>query len=165
MEKNIYSFYGLYFSEELDNKIFKYQTILTNKNTIISLPLEYFEIKITVNNEISFKFYNDSLKKCFRNIIEFEIEKRTLTSLLKRNDYPRTFLGVCFEKLITLLLMHNKLNINNLNFEKNIIIEIDEIAQLKEEPYNGQKFDFSNNDKDLLIIQKIFLALCMIYLL
>ena len=52
--------------------------------------------------------------------------------------------------------MHNKLNINNLNFEKNNIIEIDEIAQLKEDPYNGKKFDFSNNNEDLLIVQKNF---------
>ena len=156
LEKSIYSFYGLYFSEELDTKIFKYKHILENRDFIEPLPLEYFEIKIALNNEISFKFYNDSFKKCFRNIIGFEIEKGTLTSLLKRNDYTHTFLGVCFEKLVTLLLMHNKLNITNLNFEKNNIIEIKVMSHLKEEPYEGQKFDFCNNNKDILIVQKNF---------
>ena len=65
LKKNIYSFYGLNFSEELDNKTFKYQTILDNRDFIVLLPLEYLEIKITLNNEISFKFYNDSFKNCF----------------------------------------------------------------------------------------------------
>ena len=31
------------------------------------------------------------------NIIGFEIEKGTLTTLLKSNDYPLTFFGMCFE--------------------------------------------------------------------
>ena len=92
----------------------------------------------------------------FWNIVLFEIEKRTLTSLLKGNDYPHILLGICFEKLITLFLEHNKLYINDLNFEKDNIIEVNEMTQLKENRYEGQKFDLSNNGKDTLIIQKKF---------
>ena len=51
---------------------------------------------------------------------------------------------------------HNKLYINDLNFEKDNIIEVNEMTQLKENPYESQKFDLSNNDKDTLIIQKKF---------
>ena len=73
--------------------------------------------------------------KC--TIIGFEIDKGTLKKLLKRNYYPRTFLGICFEKLIILLLMHNKLNFHNLKFKKNNIKEIKKISKLKENNYNG----------------------------
>ena len=154
-QTNIYSFYELYFSEELDKKTFSYKTIMENKKFISQLALEYFEIKI-LKNGISFNFYDESLKKCIRNIIGFEIEKGTLTYLLKRNDYPRTFLGVCFEKLITLLLMHNSLNLHNLNFDKNNIKEISEISLLKKEPYSGPKFDKLNKDEPILVVQDNF---------
>ena len=119
------------------------------------MPLEFFEI--TKNKEgLYFKFYNNMFKKCLRYKIEYEVEYGTLTRLLKRNDYPRTFLGVCFEKLITLLLMHNKLNINNLKFNKGNIKEIKEITKLKESPYSGPKFKVENKDGPILLIQENF---------
>ena len=155
LENNTYSFYGLYFSEELDKKIISYKTIMENKKFISQLPLEYFEIKI-LKNEMSFNFYNDSLKACIKNIIGFEIEKGTLTRLLKSNNYPRTFFGICFEKLITLLLKHNKLNLLNLKFHKNNIIEIPEIAQLKKINYSGPIFNLTNKDEPILVIQENF---------
>ncbi len=119
------------------------------------MPLEYFEIKIE-ENKFKFKFYNDLFKKYFKNKIAIEIEKNTLTKLLMKNDYPRTFFGICFEKLITLLLMHNKLNIENLKFEKNSIKEIKEINMLKEENYEGQKFNNEKINTPILIIQENF---------
>jgi len=95
-------------------------------------------------------------KKCLRYKIRYEVEKGSLTRLLKQNDYPRTFLGVCFEKLITLLLMHNKLYIYNLEFSKGNIKEIKEIAKLKENPYSGPKFEVENKEKPILLIQENF---------
>ena len=155
LENHTYTFYDFYFSEELDKKNISYKTIMEYKKFVSRLPLEYFEIKI-LNNEISFNFYNDSLKASIKNLIGFEIEKGTLTNLLKNNDYPRTFFGICFEKLITLLLMHNKLNLHNLKFHKNNIKEIPEIAQLKKINYSGPIFDLSNIDEPILVIQKNF---------
>ena len=98
-EKEIdkYSFYFLYFTEELDNKTFTRETIIQNIDFIKGMPLEYFEIKIEGNN-MNFKFYSNLFKKCFKNKIDVEIEKDTLTKLLMKNDYPRTFFGICFEK-------------------------------------------------------------------
>ena len=150
-----YSFYFLYFAEELDNKNFTRDTIIQNKDFIKGMPLEYFEIQIEGNN-MNFKFYSNLFKKCFKNKINVEIEKDTLTKLLKKNDYPRTFFGVCFEKLITLLLMHNKLKIENLIFQKSSIKEIKEISMLKEEKYTGPKFNNEEISTPILIIQQNF---------
>ena len=105
---------------------------------------------------MSFKFYSNLFKKCFKNKISVEIEKDTLTKLIMKNDYPITFFGICFEKLLTLLLMHNKLNIENLIFKKNSIKEIKEIAMLKEENYTGSKFNNEEIKTPILIVQENF---------
>ena len=152
---NNYSFNFLYFAEELDNKTLTYDEIIKNKNFIRGMPLEYFEIE-KERNDLNFKFYSSFFKKCFKNKIAVEIEKNTLTNLLKNNEYPMTFFGICFEKLITLLLMHNKLNIKNLIFDKNSIKEIKEIAQLKEKDYTGEVFDKEEIETPILIIQENF---------
>ena len=154
-ENILYSFYGLYFSEELDEKTISYENIKKNKKFFVQMPLEFFEI-IKNKKGLYFKFYNNMFKKCLRYKIEYEVEKGTLTRLLKKNEYPHTFLGDCFEKLITLLLMHNKLNINNLQFNKGNIKEIKEIAKLKENPYSGPKFEVENKDEPILLIQENF---------
>ena len=155
LEQKIYSFYQIYLSEELNKRIFSYKTIMANRSYISQFPLEYFEIKM-IKEGLEFNFYDNTFKQCFRNIVGFEIEKGTLTNLLKRNDYPRTFLGVCFEKLITLLLIHNKMNLRNLIFKKNNIKEISEIAKLKEEYYSGPKFEDINKDEPILLVQENF---------
>ena len=154
-ENLLYSFYDLYFSEELDEKTISYENIKKNIQFLEQMPLEFFEI--TKNEEgLYFKFYNNMFKKCLRYKIEYEVEYGTLTRLLKKNGYPRTFLGFCFEKLITLLLMHNKLNINNLQFNKGNIKEIKEMTKLKERPYSGPKFKVENKDEPILLIQEKF---------
>ena len=155
VSNKIYSFYELYFSEELDKKTFSYDTIIDNRDYLIKFPLEYFEIK-KIKYELKFNFYNTSYKQYFKEKIGFEIEKGTLTNLLKRNDYPRTFFGICFEKLITLLLMHNKLNLYNLNFQKSNIKEIKEISYLKKDEYNGPSFMDININEPILIVQENF---------
>ena len=43
LEKGIYTFYHLYFAEELDKKQYSYDTIIENKNFMINLPLEYLK--------------------------------------------------------------------------------------------------------------------------
>ena len=154
-EINYYSFNFLYFAEELDNKTLTHDEIIKNKNFIGGMPLEYFEIE-KKGNDLNFNFYSNFFKKCFKNKIAVEIEKNTLTNLLKKNEYPRTFFGICFEKLITLLLMHNKLNIKNLIFNKNSIKEIKEIAKLKEKDYIGEVFDEEEIETPILIIQENF---------
>ena len=154
-EINKYSFYFLYFAEELDKKTFTEESITQDIKFIKEMPLEYFEIKIEETN-LKFQFYSDLFKKCFKNKIAVEIEKDTLTKLLMKNDYPKTFFGICFEKLITLLLMHNKLNIKNLIFKKNSIKEIKEIAMLREENYAGPKFNNEKIETPILIIQENF---------
>ena len=162
LENKVYSFYKLYFSEELDKKDYSFQTIKNNMGFISQLPLEYFEIKIIKKKDLenpsylNFSFYDDSFKKCFKNIIGCEIERDTLTNLLKRNDYPKTFLGVCFEKLITLLLMYNKLNLDNLTFKKSNILEISEIVKLKEENYSGKIFTKYEKNEPILVVQENF---------
>ena len=52
--------------------------------------------------------------------------------------------------------MHNKLNINNLQFNKGNIKEIKEMTKLKERPYSGPKFKVENKDEPILLIQEKF---------
>jgi hypothetical protein len=48
------------------------------------MPLEFFEI--TKNKKgLYFKFYNNIFKKYLKYKIEYEVEKGTLTKLLKEN--------------------------------------------------------------------------------
>ena len=155
LELKKYSFYQIYFSEELDKYIISHNILKTEKNYLMQFPLEYFEIKKS-NDDLTFKFYDKSFKKCFRNIMGIEIEKGALTNLIRRNDYPRTFFGICFEKLITLLLMYNKLNLRNLNFKKGNIKEISEIAKLKEDYYSGPVFEDIDKDNPILVVQENF---------
>ena len=155
LELKKYSFYQIYFSEELDKYIISNNILKTEKNYLMQFPLEYFEIKKS-NDDLTFKFYDKSFKKCFRNIMGIEIEKGSLTNLIRRNDYPRTFFGICFEKLITLLLMYNKLNLRNLNFKKGNIKEISEIAKLKENYYSGPVFEDIDKDNPILVVQENF---------
>jgi hypothetical protein len=75
---------------------------------------------------------------------------------LEHEGYPRTFSGVCFEKIITLLLKHNKLNIDNLKFNKDNVKEIEKISMLKEKSYSGQRYIIEENDEPLLILQENF---------
>ena len=150
-----YSFKNLFFSDSLDDKGISKEEIQKDKDFLTGMPLEYFVVTKT-EEKLKFNFYSKLYKKVIKNKIGVEVEKNTLTKLLKNNEYPRTFFGICFEKLITLLLKHNKLNINNLMFSKDNIVEIKEITLLKKDPYSGPKFKYKNIDKPILILQENF---------
>lgn len=155
---DIYHFSGIFFGEELINKIIKKEDIENkNKNIFFEIPFEYFEIKINKdNNELSFSFFHPAFQKSIKKKIELEVKCGTLTRLLRDKDFPRTFFGICFEKKITLLLMNNKFNLNNLIFDEKNIKEIDKITDLKESNYKGPLFDLENKEEPILLLQKNF---------
>ena len=154
-ELDVYDFYGLYFSEELNGNSYNNSEISKKIDAFTRMPIEYFKIEEKQGN-IKFIFYNNLFKKSIKTKIGFEVEKGTLTHLLEHEGYPRTFSGVCFEKIITLLLKHNKLNIDNLKFNKDNVKEIEKISMLKEKSYSGQRYIIEENDEPLLILQENF---------
>ena len=163
----MYNFSGLFFGEELINKIIKKEDIEENKNKNIffEMPFEYFEIIKNNDNSLSFSFFHPIFQKSIKKKIEFEVKNGTLTRLLreKDGDFPRTFFGICFEKKITLLLKYNKFNLHNLFFEEKNIKEINEIDDLKKGNYDSSIFQLGNRKNPILLFRKIFLFQIMIY--
>ena len=164
-EINTYNFFSLFFAEELHNKNLSYHNVADKNNLLSIMPLEYFKIIINVGEEadridndeeeknkgVYFVFYNKLYKEVIRRKIEVRVEKGILIRLLKEKEYPRTVFGVCFEKLITLLLKNNQLTYLNLKFDKNNIKEVEEISNFKEEN-NNYKSIFNNMDKEKPIL-------------
>ena len=152
-----YDFLGLFFCEELNNKKIIREDILKDKTIFFKIPLEYFEITENKDDKsLNFVFFHSVYQKSIKNKIGFEVKNGTLTKLLKEEGFPSTFLGICFEKIITLLLMYNKLKIGNLFFEEKNIKEIKEINILKDDNYNGPIFKIENKDKPILLLQENF---------
>ena len=112
-------------------------------------------LKLKKKNKVAyFTFYNQLYKEAVKRKIEFKVEKGILIYLLKNEQYPRTVFGVCFEKLITLLLIYNQLNDFDLKFEKNNIKEIIEISYLKEKNiYSNIIFNNIDKEKPILLTQ------------
>ena len=149
-----YSFLNLFFCDELDNRIVSYENFYENENLLISIPLEYFEITKNKDKNLIFNYFHLIYKKCIKNRIRFEVKNGALNKLLKDKEFPRTFFGSCLEKKITLLLMNNKLNIENLYFEEKNIKGIYQISDLKKFPYDGPKLEVKNKENPILLIQE-----------
>ena len=163
-----YSFAALFFAEELDNKYLSYDEVIKDDNLLDSMPLEYFNItfndvepieKIYIegdkNKATHFTFYNQIFKEAVKKKIEFQVENGILTLLLKNQQLPRTIFGVCFEKMITLLLKYNQINNFNLKFQETNIKEVEEISDFKENNINYNSiFQDIDKDKPILITQK-----------
>ena len=163
-----YSFYELFFAEELHNKKLSYEEVTKKDNLLRFMPLEYFKIilkdgEIGINianlegekNKVAyFTFYNQLYKEALKRKIAFKVEKGMLTRLLGDEQYPRTVFGVCFEKLITLLLRYNQINDFDLKFEKSNIKEVIEISNFKEKNIiNKSIFKNIDKEKPILITQ------------
>ena len=152
-----YDFLGLFFCEELNNKKIIREDILKDKTIFFKIPLEYFEITENKDDKsLNFVFFHSVYQKSIKNKIGFEVKNGILTKLLKEEGFPSTFLGICFEKIITLLLMYNKLKIYNLFFEEKNIKEIKDLNILKDDNYNGPIFKIENKDKPILLLQENF---------
>ena len=155
-ELDNYSFFPLFFSEELHDRFLPFEEVINDDNLLKDMPLEFFKMAFEKNG-IRFSFFNEIFKISIKNKIEDKVEHGALIYLLRSKNYPRTVFGVCFEKLIILLLKNNQLNLNNLNFEKKNIKEISEIVQFKEKGINFDSiFKDVNKDKPILLIQKNF---------
>ena len=97
-----YSFYGLFFGEELNKRNVLINDIKKDKNFLCETPLDLFEITLLKNENfedcVYFLFYNKIYEKTIREIIGFQVENNTLSKLLKNGSFPCTFFGICFEK-------------------------------------------------------------------
>ena len=155
-ELDNYSFFPLFFSEELHDRFLPFEEVINDDNLLKDMPLEFFKMAFEEKG-IRFSFFNEIFKISIKNKIEYKVECGALIYLLRSKNYPRTVFGVCFEKLIILLLKNNQLNLNNLKFEKENIKEISEIVKFKEKGINfDSMFKDVNKDKPILLIQKNF---------
>lgn len=116
------NFYGKYIPIIKENEDLDYNTF--NKYFDI-LPINYLIIT-EKNNYISFKINNSLIKKSIKDSINYEIETQSIKNLISSNECDRCELK---EKLLTLFNKNNKLEINNLVFDKKNILEVEEIYQ------------------------------------
>ena len=148
-----YSLIGLFHTDELDKKALSRNFILENMNIIINQPLEYFDIKISNNSEICFNYFSPLYKEALKRKVGDLVKIGALNTLLKDKTFPRTGFGICFEKVIALLLINNKIDIINLSFTENNIKEIQNISDLEIKDYQGAKFVLGNKNNPILLTQ------------
>ena len=142
------NFFGLYYSLIYENKELSYE--LFNKYYDI-LPNYYLSF-IKNDKTISFKIENLIFKKAIKNTIEYDIEINSIENLLKSNNKERTQIGIFEEKLLTLFFKLNKLNLNNLQFNKENTLEVEEIYEFINSKYERYNKSILKN-KPILITQ------------
>lgn len=148
-----YPLIGLFHADSLDEKNLSKKFIQENENILINQPLEYFDMAILKNNEIHFKFLSPIYKEALKRKVGDFVKIGALNILLKDKTFPRTGFGICFEKIITLLLIYNKMDITNLSFTKNNIKEIQNISDLENENYQCTKFIIDKKNNPILLTQ------------
>ena len=145
--KNI-NFFGQYYSLIFENKEFSYKTF----NKYYDILPNYYLTFIKKEGKISFEISNLIFKNALKKSIEYDIEYNSIENLLKSNDKERTQIGIYEEKLLTLLLKFNKLNLINLQFFNENRLEVNEING-----FIDSKFDkFNGNiqkNKPIIITQ------------
>ena len=145
--KNI-NFFGQYYSLIFENKELSYKTF----NKYYDILPNYYLTFIKKEGKISFEISNLIFKNALKKSIEYDIEYNSIENLLKSNDKERTQIGIYEEKLLTLLLKFNKLNLINLQFINENRLEVNEIYE-----FIDSKFDkFNGNiqkNKPIIITQ------------
>lgn len=119
-EINNYNYISLFLCSIFNNKSLSFDKIKEYENFMVQIPLHYLDIELCENKTMNFKFFHKFYEKIIEEKIEFETEKGVLSKLLKDKQFPRTFYGICFEKIIILLIKNNKMNLN-IYFDKKIL--------------------------------------------
>ena len=113
------------------------------------LPIDYLNFEID-DDFVIFNFYNPIFLKAIKNKIKIKIKEHSLSFLLKEINEDQIVRGIYEEKLLTLLISYNKLNLKNWKFYENNLLEIEEIAKLKD--YSNKKNKHKIDDKFPIVI-------------
>ena len=158
--KNI-NFFGLYYALTQENKELSYEIF----NKYYDILPNYYLYFIKNDKTISFQIANEIFKNAIKKTIEYDIEINSIKNLLQLYSKERTQVGIYEEKLLTLFLKFNKLNLDNLQFIKENILGVEQIYQfinLKFERYRGNiqknkpiiitQANYKGKNYDLLIL-------------
>ena len=143
--KNL-NFFGLYYALIYENKELTYEIF----NKYYDILPNYYLSFIKKGKTISFTIANLIFKNAIKNTIKFDIEINSIENLLKSNNKERTQIGIYEEKLLTLFLKYNKLNLINLQFTKDNILEVEEIYEFINSKY--ERFNESIQKGEPIII-------------
>ena len=145
--KNL-NFFGLYYALIYENKELSYEIF----NKYYDILPNYYLSFIKKEKTISFKIANLIFKNAIKKSIEYDIEINSIENLLKSNNKERTKIGIYEEKLLTLFLKFNKLNLNNLKFINNNRLEVEEIYEFINSKYERYSGNIQKN-KPIIITQ------------
>ena len=148
-----YQFFSLFYCEELVDDKFSENILNESDKILIYGPFEYFIIENLGSTNLRFKFFSPIYKRAIRRKIGIKVELGALNILLRDKTFPRTGYGIIFEKIITLLLSHNRINLLNLQFTKNNKKEIENISDLEMKHYQNPELKVENNNQAILITQ------------
>ena len=148
-----FNLHGMYDSLLLKGREIKLNDL--NKNFDI-LPIDYLVFKIN-KDTITFEFHNEIYKTAIKEKIKTEIEQNTLEYFLQELNYSRITFGIFEEKLLTLFFSYNKLGLENLVFNEENRLEVEEIYE-----FQSCKFKKTNKkinpDFPIIITQENYLG-------
>ena len=149
-----FNVYGMYYSTFYEGREIKLSDL--EKNYEI-LPIDFLVFTIYNNNNVSFKFHNEIFKSAVKKSINYTIQENNFMYILNNFDNNRITYGIFEEKLLTLFLSCNKLNLIDLEFTEENKLEVEEIFQFK-----NNTFDKTNKlidkDKPIIITQENYLG-------
>ena len=149
-----FNVYGMYYSTFYEGREIKLSDL--EKNYEI-LPIDFLVFTIYNNNNVSFKFHNEIFKSAVKKSINYTIQENNFMYILNNFDNNRITYGIFEEKLLTLFLSYNKLNLIDLEFTEENKLEVEEIFQFK-----NNTFDKTNKlidkDKPIIITQENYLG-------
>ena len=103
-----FNVYGMYYSTFYEGREIKLSDL--EKNYEI-LPIDFLVFTIYNNNNVSFKFHNEIFKSAVKKSINYTIQENNFMYILNNFDNNRITYGIFEEKLLTLFLSCNKLNL------------------------------------------------------
>ena len=149
-----YNLYGMYYSLIHCEKEISASELL---NIFDILPCDLLVFNKNGNNNLSFDFHNNIFKLAVKNYIRFSIETQMLSAFLNHFGISRTTYGIFEEKLLTLFLSYNKIELNDLNFEDSNRLEVEEIYEFNSSSYEKTEKTINKN-KSIIICQNNYLG-------
>lgn len=127
-----FNVFGMNYSLMNENKKIEINDLLHNFDI---LPIDYLYLKID-DNYVTFNFHNQLFRKAIKKKIIIDIKQTSLEFLFKEVENDQIINGIFEEKLFILLISYNKLNLEDFKVNENNLLEVNELANLKNSSYN-----------------------------
>ena len=149
-----FNVYGMYYSTFYEGREIKISDL---ENNYEILPIDLLVFTIHDNNTVSFKFHNELFKSAVKKCIEYLIQENNYKYILNNLDNNRITYGIFEEKLLTLLLSCNKMNLIDLEFKEENKLEVEEIFQFKNNAFDKTDSRIDKNES-IIITQENYLG-------